>query len=675
MIRFRHSALALLARAMAAAVRPPAKMDPAEWAADNLVVPDGPRAGEKWSADLTPYIVEPLNAFGPDSGVNEIAVMKSAQTGFTTLAIAAAGHSIDRDPCDMMIIQPTADALSDFNRLKLGRAIESSAALKSKVAPQVAKAGSGSTTSSKVFGNFALTLAISSSAADLRSKTVKKLIRDEIDQYPDDLDDQGSPIEISDGRLIAFLEAGDWRKLDISTPTIKGASKIEERFEAGDRRRWHVPCPGCGEYFVFDFHVGFQFSRTWPHKAHYVAQCCGSIVLGHEKNALIRRGKWIATDPQPGKFRSYHLDTLSSPLVPWDEIAKVYVSAGDNPQKLKAFWNLWLGLPYEMKGDTPEHESLLARRENYPQRSVPAGGLILVAAADVQMRGVWYEVLAIGRDRQSWVVDAGYCDGDTSSPDSEAFRLLEAATIGRTFRDAWGRERQVDALAIDSGYRSHVVYSWVREHQAQHPITGQDVVHAVKGVEGWGRPAIGLPSLVDINLAGRRVKQGCRLWPVGTWPLKGAFFADLGKPGVMHGKERNPEGFCHFGEWLDEAYFRQLTAEYLGDDKNKRGMIVRVWKKRSSQADNHLLDCRIYNLAMAEHLGLSFMTELEWAAIVARHGRPPAEELPPLLEAALPDAPATPPAPPSPASPPPAAFVPSARPGFLPRRQSSFWGR
>jgi hypothetical protein len=33
---------------------------PTEWAAKNLVVPDGPRAGEKFSAELTPYLREPL---------------------------------------------------------------------------------------------------------------------------------------------------------------------------------------------------------------------------------------------------------------------------------------------------------------------------------------------------------------------------------------------------------------------------------------------------------------------------------------------------------------------------------------------------------------------------------------------------------------------------------------
>jgi phage terminase large subunit GpA-like protein len=71
--------------------------------------------------------------------------MKSAQTGFTTMIIAAIGHSIDRDPCRMMVIQLTDPALSDFNREKLQPAIEGSVPLREKVVPQTWRSAVGST--------------------------------------------------------------------------------------------------------------------------------------------------------------------------------------------------------------------------------------------------------------------------------------------------------------------------------------------------------------------------------------------------------------------------------------------------------------------------------------------------------------------------------------------------
>lgn len=621
-LQFRRSALDVVASAFADVFRPPTQIAPSQWAAANLVVPDGPQAGMAWSLELTPYIREPLDLFGPDSAVNQIVVMKSAQTGFTTLILAAIGHSIDRDACRMMIIQPTDAALSDFNREKLQPAIDGSKSLRALVAPQTSRSAEGSTTYAKKFPGGSLSLAISTSAADLRSKTIKKLLRDEIDQYPDDLDGQGDPLEISDGRLMSFLASGDWRKIDISTPTIKGASKIEFRYLAGDQRRWHVPCPGCGEEFVFEYGAHFRFEVTFPHRVHYVAPCCGVIIEQHEKAGLVRKGRWIATAPRPGAFPSYHFDVFSSPFVPWDNIAAASVAAGDDPQKLKAFWNLWLGLPYEFRGDAPDHVRLLERREEGLTRGhVPPRGLILVGAADVQMRGIWVEITAFASDRQSWTVDAFYVDGATESPDAGAFERLAAQTIDREFPDAFGRRRKLDAFAVDAGYRTHVVYAWARRNGRLHDITGRDVVLAVDGRDGWGRPAIGTPTLVDIDLAGCKVKKGVKLWPVGTWPLKGALYEDLHKEGVRSGARSDPPGYCHFGTWLDETYFRQLTSEYLTDEV-VRGKPRRVWKLRASERDNHLLDCRVYGMAVAEYLGLSSLTDDEWAQIARLRGLP-----------------------------------------------------
>ena len=314
-IEFKVDVRKVMARAIADALRPPAPMAPSAWAAANLIVPDGPQAGQAFDLTLTPYLAEPLDMLGPDSPANELAVMKSAQTGFTLLLIALLGYLVDRSPCRAMVVQPTSDAVAEFNREKLDPAIKA-AALKRKVASQTSRSSEGSTTYSKKFAGGSLTLAIATSVADLRSKTVRVLLRDEIDAYPDDLDGQGDPLEISDGRLISFLASGDWKKADISTPTVKGASKIERRYEAGDQRRWHVPCPGCGEEFVFEFGTNFRFEQAFPHKAYYVAPCCGAVIEAHEKTGLVRKGRWIAGAPRPGAFPSFHLDALSSPFVP-----------------------------------------------------------------------------------------------------------------------------------------------------------------------------------------------------------------------------------------------------------------------------------------------------------------------------------------------------------------------
>jgi phage terminase large subunit GpA-like protein len=611
MMAFKASAIAIVAGALAGVFTPPDAITPSAWAAKNLIVPDGPRANEKWDPELTPYVVEPLDKLGPDDPANKVVVVKCAQSGFTTLGIAFIGHAIDCDPNGgMMVVQPTDSALTEFNRDKLGPAIENTPALKKKVLPQKSRAGEGSTAYSKRYAGGSLTMAIASSTADLRSKTKKKIFKDEASEYPADLDNQGSPHSMIEARYESFLASGDWKELDVSTPTIKGACYISEEYERGDQRRWHVVCPGCASKQVFKFFGGhFQFNETYPYQAHYVMPCCGSVVEAHEKFALVRNavrdgGGWIATASAPGKFASYHFDALSSPFVPWDKIAQRWIEAQSDPAKLKAFYNLTLGQPYDMKGDAPDHVRLMERREADLKRGhIPPRGLMLVGAADVQLRGIYWQVVAYAPNREAWVVDAGLIAGDTTDAYGGAFAEL-ATVYNREYHDAFGGRRRVDGFAVDSGFRSHVVYEWCRTRH---------LAYAVKGEDGWSRPALGTPKLVDIDLGGKKISQGTRLWGVGTWSLKGHFYEDLRREGRAAGREVDPAGYWHFATWLDDVYFRQITAEALVE-KRVRGRVTKAWEPRGKE-DNHFLDCAIYCMALADHLGLTRMTEDEWRVL------------------------------------------------------------
>ena len=613
-IRLARSALAVVAAALASVIIPTEPMVPSAWAGEFMVLPDGPAAGEIWSPETTPHLVEPLDALGPDSPVNEMAVMKSAQSAFTTMLIAALGHSIDRDPCRMMVVQPTQSALNDFTSEKLNPVIKETKPLKRKIAAQRSRSSEGSTARTKSFPGGSVKLAIASSSADLRAKTIKKAFLDEIDEYDDDLDGQGSPLDMVEVRQESFLTSGEWKRAYVSTPTIKGASNIESAYEAGDQRKWHVRCPGCSERFVFTFdRQYFKFNDQFPWEAHYVTPCCGTIIDGYEKTTVYLTGEWIATAPRPGAYPSYHFDALSSPFVPWDKIAERFIKASGDPKKLKTFWNLTLGLPFEVKGDAPDHKALLLRRDHDLKRgAIPPSGIILTIAADVQMRGIWYEVLATSPDRQTWPVDVGYLDGDTSDPERGAFEKL-TALYERRWPDAFGKTRWHDGFGVDSGYRSHVVYSWVR---------GRPNAYALDGRDGWNRPALGAPTAVDINYRGKRTRRGVMLWPVGTWSLKAAFYAELRKEGIREGHDIDPAGYCHFGGWMDEVMLRQITSEYL-DEEMFRGRARKVWKVRSGE-ENHLLDCRIYNMALTEHLGLSTLTDADWARLAAERGVPDA---------------------------------------------------
>jgi phage terminase large subunit GpA-like protein len=238
---------------------------------------------------------------------------------------------------------------------------------------------------------------------------------------------------------------------------------------------------------------------------------------------------------------------------------------------------------------------MLRREEGLKHGHVPPKDLLLVASADVQGNGIWYEVLAVARTRETWVADAGFLAGSTEAPDAEALEQLKESVLNRAWPDAWGWTRKLDALRVDSGFRAPCVYSWTRANQRVNPLGGAHVVLALKGASGWNRRAIGIPSDVDIDFAGRRVRAEAKVRTVGIDDLKAVFMEDLGKEGIKSGKLSDPEGHCHFPDWIDESYFKRLTAEYL-DDEMFRGRRKRVWKQR--YRENHLLGCRVYNLAL-----------------------------------------------------------------------------
>jgi len=64
-MQFRTDAHTLIALTVAAILAPPQQVAPSAWAAQNLVVPDGPRAGEAWDPLLTPYMSSPSTSLGP----------------------------------------------------------------------------------------------------------------------------------------------------------------------------------------------------------------------------------------------------------------------------------------------------------------------------------------------------------------------------------------------------------------------------------------------------------------------------------------------------------------------------------------------------------------------------------------------------------------------------------
>ena len=62
------------------------------------------------------------------------------------------------------------------------------------------------------------------------------------------------------------------------------------------------------------------------------------------------------------------------------------------------------------------------------------------------------------------------------------------------------------------------------------------------------------------------------------------------------------------------------SALYLGNE-NFKGRVRRVWMVRKGE-ENHFLDCEVYNDALADYLGLSRLTQDDWANLAAQRAAP-----------------------------------------------------
>ncbi|HEV2504410.1 MAG TPA: terminase gpA endonuclease subunit [Mesorhizobium sp.] len=611
-------ALRLVSLALSEAIRPKPPLRFRNWLPANIVLVDGPKKGELWALEDAPYLGEISDCLSLDHPCNLVTVRKSQQTGVSILALAWSLYIADTAPDNTIYGLPSIDFLQDMNSQKLQPLIEAWQAETGKqvIFPAVSRSGAGSTIYEKRFAGGSLMLANANVATDLSGKTTRYGVKDEVSKWQTHLNGD-DPETLFFGRFTAFRRTKSFKIFELSTPEIDtgdelgdgpGHCRIDRSFRRSDQRFWNIACVECGHEFK-QVYEGFHLDRLHPHKSFYGCPSCGHVISEAERVVGVRHGRYVATMQGPDRHPGFHVDAFDSLMMSYEAIAEdVLAHAKPGGLGEKGVYNLVLGLPAKEKGNAPEYERLMERREPFVELRIPAEGLILVAGADVQHNGIWCEVVAFGEDRQSWVLGVRFFEGTTDHPGEGAWPKLDEFLL-KPIDDAFGGQRRIEAMAVDGGDggRTNQVLEWCRRR----PDT-----YAVQGVGGRGVPAIGLPGKKSVTKRGKRKRFGsAMMWPVGTWGLKSELFANLHKPGLRSGEPNDPPGYVHFGDFLPKEYFLQITAEAFVTEV-KRGRFHEEWKRL--RPDNHCLDTHIYAMAMAEKLGLSTNRADDWAELRRR---------------------------------------------------------
>lgn len=502
-----------------------------------------------------------------DPEVEKTVVMSSAQIAKTELVNNVVGYHIDQDPCPMLVIQPTVDLGKAWSKDRLAPMLRDTPCLHGKVKDARSR-DSENVILHKKFPGGQLTIAGANAPAGLASRPVRLVLCDEVDRYPASAGSEGDPVKLGEKRAETF-----WNRkyINVSTPTIKGTSRIERAFKESDQRYYNVPCPHCGEYQVLRWHnVRWDKDENGEHlpeTAAYYCETCGGQISNADKLKMIQIGKWIATKPFTGTA-GFHLSALYSPFTTFVRIVKEFLQSKDSPELLQVFVNTILGETWEEQGERPDEGALISRREVYGP-DVPEAAGLLTAGVDVQGDRLEVEVLAWGVAQETWSMEVRVIPGDPTKP--QVWQDLDDYLL-QPWRHETGRTLRIACACVDSGYLTDEVYKFVRPRAARR-------LFATKGIDGAGKPIAGRPSKSNAG--------GVALYPVGVDTAKDALFARLRitTPGP---------GYQHFTADHDEEYFAQLCAEKRVT-RFVKGFPIPSWTK--TRARNEALDLRVYAMA------------------------------------------------------------------------------
>jgi phage terminase large subunit GpA-like protein len=580
---------------------PPPKWTISEWA-DNRRHLSGEASAEKgrWRTSRAQYQRGIMDAIG-DFRNEQVVVMSSAQIGKTEMLLNTIGYYIDYDACPIMLVEPTLEMAEMFSKDRVASMIRDSLTLKKKISPVLSR-DSGNAILHKKFPGGTLVMKGANTPSGLAGHPLRVILLDEVDRYPASAGTEGDPVNLAIARTKNFWNR---RIVMVSTPTVKGFSRIEKAFEQSDQRYFYVPCPHCRHEHVLKWgNVFFPEGR----RDLAVLKCpsCEKQISSAQKNIAVSKGSWKATRPF-NRIAGFHLNELYSP---WRTIADVAIEQGrakDDPSTLQVWVNTSLGETWEERGERVSEHALLERCEPWPKDTeVPERVLVLTCGIDTQQDRLEMEVVGWAGGEESWSIDYHVIYGDPNisegvegSPWSDLTSYLQ-----RKWKNENGEDMGIKMSCIDSaGSNTQGVYNYCKVHRAMK-------VFPIVGRAGMGKPIIGSRLR---KRSGQQNRCVVDVHMVGVDPAKLNIyqFLRITSPGP---------GYCHFPIGRNTAYFKGLTAEKMVT-RYVNGVPKMEWKKLNG-VRNEPLDCRVYALA-ALHLLAPRFDEL---ALERKKKKEPQEE-------------------------------------------------
>ena len=613
--------LATISRRWSAAAAPRPTIPPQEWCEKVRRMKNGARF--RWS--YAPYLLKPFLSFY-DPEVQETVLEMFSRAGKSEIILNWIGEGMDQRPRRFLCLWPTVGQAEKWSKDNLtGELLDETPSL-NYLGTSAKSRYSGNTILHKHFPGGLLTAFGANSPGEMRRAKGDGLYGDEIDAIEETQGDEGDPLAI-------FGKRGDEyplvTRIWASYPSLLGRSRIHARMKRSDWQKYHVTCPLCdGEPFVMHRSM-LVYDDDGPQDARFVCPRCKELLDDRQRHAMMLAGFWLATQEfrgirgfqansmlwphrvDPDKFPGGFLEMLARKIIDAER--------SDNPQKaFKVIVNADDAEPFDPQAadeKPPEWKPLYDRRETYTR--VPAGGLVIMGAADLQLNRIEVEWKAWGRGEESWGLEHVVIDGDVR--DVGVWDLLLRELRSRKFIHESGAEMEFSLFFVDGGFWSEWLFQFLAK-LAREPVPGvTGKVRATKGVGASPHPVVTDWRSIAKNLKG---------YHVGTWQVKEVINRRLlmrpNPDGTL------PEGWMHWNEGYSEEYFRQLcTAKATVDFKN--GEEIRTYPGEHGVRDE-ALDLNVYNYAAFRRRRWDFdaiEADLRERAAVLKTGKPRQEEAKP----------------------------------------------
>ena len=568
--------MAKISQKILAAMQPPPNLAIDEWAdIYRRLSPEASAEPGFWSTDRAPYQRGMMQAIS-DPTIERVVFMTGAQVGKTEIINNAVGYYIDQSPSPMLIVQPTLEMAKMWSNDRLAPMLRDTPVLKGKVNDARSR-DSGNTLYQKSFPGGYLAIVGANSAAGLASRPVRAVFFDEVDRYPPSAGSEGDPINLGIARTKTFTH--NRKIVMVSTPTNKGASRIETAFSQSDQRYYYVPCPDCNHKQTLKW-SNVHWAKDEPETAEYICEECGSAWDDAKRYRAVKGGEWRASEPFSGTA-GFHLSGLYSPWTPLGDIAKDFVSAKILPDTLRVFVNTTLAEVWEEQGERLDDYAVAERAEQFGDR-LDKRILMITCGCDIQDDRAEIESVGWGRDEESWSISYDIIYGDPSTP--QFWQDVENVLVTK-YETEDGRILQPRATCIDSGgHYTKAVYDFVRPREGRR-------IFAIKGMAGESRPIVSRPTRNNIGKI--------RLFTLGVDNIKELIFSRLRI-------QSEGAGYCHFPADRPDEYFKQLASSEKIVTKFSKGFPRREFVKTRTR--NEALDCRVYAIVALAILNTNLNT-------------------------------------------------------------------